>query len=92
MKITINNYDELLEFVKREDISVKDATEIVCKTLKVISLFEMTRKELIIATDYFIKTYCQKDSVSRSLFLNQISLEFDIREIFKAYSDNETDV
>jgi hypothetical protein len=84
MTIQINNYDELLEFIKREDIEPKEATSIVCKALKIVSLFEMTKEELIIATAYYIKNFCQNEKQERPLFLNQISLEFDIRQVFKS--------
>jgi hypothetical protein len=83
MEIQINNYTELLEFIKRDDINPKEATEIVCKALKVISLFEMTKDEVIIATDYYINTFCQTAG-ERPIFLNQCSIEFDIRDIFKS--------
>jgi hypothetical protein len=83
MEIQINNYAELLEFIKRDDINPKQATEIVCKALKVISLFEMTKDEVIIATDYYIDTFCQTAG-ERPIFLNQCSIEFDIRDVFKA--------
>lgn len=83
MTIEINNYNELLEFIKREDINPKEATEIVCKALTVVSLFEMTKDEVLTATEYYIKTFCQTAG-ERPLFLNQCSLNFDIRDIFKS--------
>ncbi len=83
MKITINNYDELLEFVKREDVSVKDATEIVCKALGVICLFEKTKEELIKDTEYHINQYCQNNNLGQTIFLGQTNLDFDIKEVFK---------
>jgi hypothetical protein len=83
MEIQINNYTELLEFIKREDIPVQQATNIVCKALNVISFFEMTREELIKATEYCINTFYKNTNSDRPYFLNQISLEFDIRDVFK---------
>ena len=82
MTIHINNYNELLEFIKREDINTKQATEIVSKALTVVSLFEMTKDEVITATEYYINTFCQTAG-ERPIFLNQISLDFDIRDVFK---------
>ena len=84
MTVQINNYNELLEFIKREDINTKQATEIVCKALTVFSLFEMTKDEVIIATEHYINTFCQNKNEKRPLFLNQCSLDFDIRDIFKS--------
>ena len=83
MTIQINNYTELLEFIKREDVNSIQATEIVCKGLKVISLFEMTKEEVIKATEYHIKTFCQNNNSERPIFLNQCSLDFDIGDVFK---------
>ena len=83
MEIQINSYTELLEFIKRKDINSKQATEIVCKALKVVSLFDMTKDEVIKATEYHINTFCQTAG-ERPLFLNQISLDFDIRDVFKS--------
>ena len=83
MTVQINNYNELLEFIKREDINPKQATEIVCKALTVVSLFEMKKDEVIIATEYYINTFCQTAG-ERPLFLNQCSLDFDIRDVFNA--------
>ena len=82
MTIQINNYTELLDFIKRDDINPKQATEIVCKALKVISLFEMTKDEVIKATEYHINTFCQNTTSERPIFLNQRSLEFDIKEVW----------
>ena len=82
MNIQINNYAELLEFIKRKDINSKQATEIVCKALKVISIFEMQKDEVIKATEYHIKTFCQNNNSERPIFLNQRSLEFDIKEVW----------
>ena len=82
MTAQINNYNELLEFIKRDEINTKQATEIVCKALKVISVFDMTKDEVIKATNYYIKTYCQDKNTERPIFLNQRSLEFDIKEVW----------
>lgn len=59
MEFQINNYKELLDFIKRKNINSKQATEIVCKALKVIVVFELTKDEVIKATEYYIKTFCQ---------------------------------
>ena len=82
MEIQITNYAELLEFIKRKDINSEQATHIVCKALNVVSLFEMTKDEVIIATEYYIETFCQNNIGKRPIFLSQCSLDFDIRDIF----------
>jgi hypothetical protein len=84
MNIQINNYNELLEFIKREDVSVKDATEIVCKALRVICVFEKTKNELIKDTEYHINQFCQIDRNEQPIILGQTNLDFDIKEVFKS--------
>jgi hypothetical protein len=83
MSITINNYNELLEFIKRKDINSTQATEIVCKALKVIVLFEMQKDEIIEATEYHIKAFCQNtNNNEQPIFLTQKGTEFNINDIF----------
>jgi len=82
MQIQINNYKELLEFIKRKDINSKQATEIVCKALKVIVLFDMNKDEVIEATEYHIKTFCQNNNNERPIFLTQKEAEFNINDVF----------
>lgn len=82
MTIQINSYTELIEFIKRKDINSKQATEIVCKALSLICLFEMTKDEVIKATEYHINNFSQNENSERPIFLNQRSLEFDIKEVW----------
>ena len=82
MEGTINNFKELLDFIKKDEVNSKQATEIVYQALKVISLFDMTKDDVIKATEYHIKTFCQNDNSERPIFLNQRSLEFDIKEVW----------
>ena len=60
MQIIINNTTELLEFIKREDITTKQATDVVCKALKVICFYGLTKKELIEQTEYCINNFFNK--------------------------------
>ena len=82
MEFQINNYNELLAFIKREDINPKQATEIVCKALNVISLFEMTKDEVITTTEYFINKFCINYTGERPIFLGQLDLEFSIKDVY----------
>jgi hypothetical protein len=83
MKIEINNYTDLLEFIKRKDVTVKQATEIVCKCLKVLVIFEMTKEELIQKTEYHINTFCKNGQFEKPIFLGQLDLDFNIKDIYK---------
>ena len=69
-QITINNFDDLLDFIKRKDVSSIQATEIVCKALNVISIFEQSKEDLIKQTEFFINTYCQNNNSERPIFLD----------------------
>ena len=80
--LTINNYKELLEFIKRKDITSKQATEIVCKALNVITIFDMQKDEVIEATEYHIKTFCQNDNPNRQILLTQKETDFNINDVF----------
>ena len=83
MTIQINNTTELLEFIKREDVTVKQATEIVRKALRVVCLFEMTKDKLIKDTEYHINKYCINNTGERPIFLGQLDLDFSIKDVFK---------
>ena len=80
MTIQINNYTDLLEFIKRKDITVKQATEIVCKALNVVCIFEKSKDEVIKDTEYHIKTFCQNNNSERPIFLGQTNIEFSIND------------
>ena len=82
MEIQINNPVELLEFIKREDINSKQATEIVCKALNVVCLFEKSKDEVIKATEYYINKFCQNNTGERPIFLDQKEDEFSINDVF----------
>ena len=82
MQITINNHSELLDFIKREDINSKQATEIVCKALKVSVVFEISKEELINQTEYYINKFCQGDILKRPIFLGQKEVEFSINDFY----------
>lgn len=81
MIIKIKNHDELLEFIKRNDVSSKVASEIICKTLGVIMLFELSKNDLIKELEKFIIVYGNADA--RPLFFGQTKVDFDIKEIYK---------
>lgn len=82
MDIQINNYSELLEFIKREDINNIDATEIVCKALNVLCPLELSKDILIETTEYYINKFCQDTTVKRPTFLQQRANEFNINHFY----------
>jgi 20S proteasome alpha/beta subunit len=82
-QMIINNPTELLNFIKREDLTVKQATEIVCKALNVITVFEKTKAELIESTEYYINQFTYSDNAEKPLFLDQLEKKFKIRDLCK---------
>jgi len=56
--MVINNEDKLLEFVKREDISLKQAREVVGTSLTLVMFDEEeTKKEFILKFEAFLDKY-----------------------------------
>ncbi len=82
MSTTINSYDELLEFIKRNNINNKQATEIVCKALNVLCIFAKSKDEVIKATEYYINRFCKNGNSQRPLFLDQKEDLFNIKDIY----------
>jgi hypothetical protein len=69
MRIELKNYADLLEFIKRNDVTVKQASEVICKTLTVIILFKMGKADLIQETERYINTYCKSGYFETPIFL-----------------------
>lgn len=80
--ITINTTTELLAFIKREDVTAKQGLEVVCKTLKVLAVFEMTKEDLINATEYCINTFYKNNNSEKPIFLCQKTIDFDIKDVY----------
>ncbi len=75
MNITINNYNDLLKFIRREDVNSKQATEVVC-------IFAKSKDEVIKATEYYINRFCKNGNSQRPLFLDQKEDQFNIKDIY----------
>lgn len=56
-ELIINNYQDLIQFIERTDVSFEDATIVVCRCLNVISLTFDTKESLIESTKEYIKTH-----------------------------------
>lgn len=80
--IEINTPDELLSFIKRNDVTAREGMQVVCKTLKVLAVFEMTKDELIDATEYCVNTFYKNSNSERPIFLCQKTIDFDIKDAF----------
>jgi len=75
MEYQINNTAELLSFIKRDEVTATQGTEIVCKALNIFHCGnEMLKSELIEATNNYISKYCKNDNLERPLFF-EINLD-----------------
>lgn len=81
-KVQINNVDELLQFIKRDEVTGKQALQIVCKALKVVSIFEITKQELIKITEFHVNKFYKSIIVVKPLFLEQRNIDFCITDIY----------
>jgi len=84
MEYQINNTDDLLVFIKLDDITADQATEIVCKALNVVSIFSKTKEELIAVTEYHIQRFCKNEVSERPFFLEQLNSGVNIKDFYKA--------
>ena len=80
-QIIINSTNELLEFIKRDEVTAEQGTKIVCKALNIISISKFNKEELIQQTEYFINTFFKNDNLERPLFLDKLDLEVNIKDI-----------
>ena len=83
MRIRISNYSELIDFIKREDITTGQAEEVVCKLLNVVCFPGRTKEQLIDSTEKYINLFGKRDKSSRPIFLEQSTEYFNIKDIYK---------
>ena len=91
MKIKINNSSDLIEFIKRPDVSLKDALDVTCSFYKVIAFFEgyESKEHLINSVEQLVK-YWPDDRKERPIFLEGIMEpnEFSLKETHKNFLNN----
>lgn len=83
MQIAINNTAELLEFIKRDEVTATQATEVVCTALNLINIFEKSKAEVIETAEYSIKTFYQDGQRENPIFFDQLNDDFSITDVFK---------
>lgn len=74
-QIVIHSNDELLEFIKRDEVTISQGIKIISKALNVLVLSDLTKEMLISQTEYYLKNYCNGDKQERPLFLENINLD-----------------
>lgn len=77
MEIKIETYSDLLEFIKRDEVSKELALEIVSKFLNVIILFDSNKLDLIEATENHIEKWGLNypGEWEQPIFLDQIEIK-----------------
>jgi hypothetical protein len=88
MEIDINTNDDLLEFIKRKDVTLKQAHDVSLAYLRVLSIFEYESKEHLIASvEDFIKRWGNEQC--RPIFIDQLNEHFMIEDIAKNHFKHE---
>lgn len=77
MEIKIETYSDLLEFIKRKEVTKELASEIVSKFLNVIILINSNKLDLIEATENHIEKWGLNYSGEweQPIFLDQIEIK-----------------
>ena len=83
-RIEINNTTDLLAFIKRNDITSKQATKVVCKALKIICLYELSKEQLIKNTERVIDIWINNDYKEKPIFLDFPTIDFDITQVYNS--------
>jgi hypothetical protein len=87
-QMRINNTAELLNFINREDITAKQAIEIVCKAFGLIYLGEeMQKDKVIFETERFINLYCNKACEKPLFFALEDYNNFKISDAYRVSED-----
>jgi hypothetical protein len=71
-EIHINNGADLLEFIRRDEVTAKQGVKVVCAVLKLISLQDKTKAQLIEVTEFFITNYYTNNDCEKPLFLEML--------------------
>ena len=88
MQIDINTNDDLLEFIKRDDVTLKQAHDVSLAYLRVLSIFEYESKQhLIESVTAFINKW--GNVKEKPIFIDQLSQHFMIEDIAKNHFKHE---
>lgn len=83
--IRINNYDELIQFIKKKDTTAEQVAEVLTRALKVVIIFEHSKDELIKMTEAYIQTWIHENpkKFEKPIFLEQLTENYNIKNTFK---------
>ena len=88
IEFDINTNDDLLEFIKRDDVTLKQAHDVSLAFLRVLSIFEYESKQhLIESVTAFINKW--GNVKEKPIFIDQLSQHFMIEDIAKNHFKHE---
>jgi len=83
MKMEINNFDELLTFLERKEVTKEHINELLIKSIGVYCYVEDEKQEIIKQLKAYWTSFGHLPIGERPLFLSQNNLYFDISDIYK---------
>jgi len=63
---------DLMDFIKREEVSSAQAIKVVCSVFKLINLHKKTKSEVIELTQYFIDNFFSKGCDGNPIFFENL--------------------
>jgi methylthioribose-1-phosphate isomerase len=79
-KFHINTTADLMDFIKREEVSSAQAIKVVCSVFKLINLHKKTKSEVIELTNYFIEAF-SKNNFERPIFFERLEYKFTLDDV-----------
>jgi hypothetical protein len=79
----INNFNELLTFLERKEVTSQHINEILIKSIGVYCYVEDEKDEIIMQLQEYWTNFGNLSIRERPIFLNQKSLSFNISDIYK---------
>jgi hypothetical protein len=84
----INNFDELLTFLERKEVTKEHINELVSRTIGVYCYVEDEKEEIIRQLREYWNSFGNLPINERPIFLSQESFNFNINDIYKEAVQN----
>lgn len=84
MQINIESYKDLLDFIQREDVNAVEASKIVCKALKVIQPYYITKEKLLELTTNYIDNFGQMEG-EKPVMLCSRKTGFELKDMIYGF-------
>mgnify|MGYP000067358010 CR=1 FL=1 len=69
MQVQINTQQELLDFIKSDEVTKPQAEKIVTHALNVFLVSDLNKEQLIKETEIYIDNFCQDSTAEKPIFL-----------------------